>query len=415
MSCRLSVFAAALLAVSLPAYATAAIVYISPNATASMIQEELILAEPGTVIRLAAGTYQLDEPLSLEVDDVTIEGEGMDQTILDFSGQKEGAAGLLITSDDATVQNLRVINTPKDGIKAQDCKRISFYRVAVDWEGEPTKTNGAYGLYPVQCDGVKVDKSYVRGASDAGIYVGQSQNIVVKNSLAEYNVAGIEIENSYAADVLGNVTRHNTAGILVFDLPNLPQQGGHSVRVMDNYSHDNDTANFAAEGTVVADVPRGIGILVMANRHVQVVNNKLDRNPSTHILVVTNHDPEAEKDENYRKHPRQVYVAGNMMGEGGYDMDPEKFYPATDLLAGRAADIVFDGVLPVFDVFFGTDDPALILGSGNKKFDGSDATFVDLDLVWAAIPVLSLLHSIDFDTSSYEGSVDGLPPVILDF
>ena len=38
------------------------------------------------------------------------------------------------------------------------------------------------------------------GASDAGIY-GQSKNIIVRNSVAQYNVAGIEIENSYYADV----------------------------------------------------------------------------------------------------------------------------------------------------------------------------------------------------------------------
>ena len=42
---------------------------------------------------------------------------------------------------------------------------------------------------------VLVDGVVAIGASDAGIYVGQSRNVVVKNSRAEYNVAGIEIGN----------------------------------------------------------------------------------------------------------------------------------------------------------------------------------------------------------------------------
>ena len=46
-----------------------------------------------------------------------------------------------------------------------------------------------------------------------------------KETLAKFNAAGIEIENSYYADVYNNIGK-NTGGILVFDLPNLPKQGG---------------------------------------------------------------------------------------------------------------------------------------------------------------------------------------------
>ena len=52
-------------------------------------------------------------------------------------------------------------------------------------------------FYPVASEDVLIDGCVAIGASDAGIYVGQSQNIIVKNSRAEFNVAGIEIENSY--------------------------------------------------------------------------------------------------------------------------------------------------------------------------------------------------------------------------
>ena len=42
------------------------------------------------------------------------------------------------------------------------------------------------------------------------LYIGQSENIIVKNSRAEFNVAGIEIENSYYADVFDNHAENNT-------------------------------------------------------------------------------------------------------------------------------------------------------------------------------------------------------------
>ncbi len=48
------------------------------------------------------------------------------------------------------------------------------------------------------------------GASDAGIYGGQCSQIVVHNSRAEFNVAGIEIENSPFADVHGNSASTNS-------------------------------------------------------------------------------------------------------------------------------------------------------------------------------------------------------------
>ena len=125
--------------------------------------------------------------------------------------------------------------------------------IRTEWTGGPKSTNGAYGLYPVESKDVLIDGCIAIGASDAGIYVGQSENIIVRNSRAHYNVAGIEIENSYYADVYDIIASHNTGGILVFDLPDLPQQGGHHVRVFRNKAIDNDTDNFAPEGNIVGE------------------------------------------------------------------------------------------------------------------------------------------------------------------
>ena len=79
----------------------------------------------------------------------------------------------------------------------------------------------------------------MRGASDAGIYVGQSANVVVRRNEAWENVAGIEIENTTGADVYGNRAHGNTGGLLVFSLPELPVKDGRDARVYDNDITDN--------------------------------------------------------------------------------------------------------------------------------------------------------------------------------
>ena len=48
------------------------------------------------------------------------------------------------------------------------------------------------------------------------------------------NVAGIEIENSTDSEVYGNTATHNTGGILIFDLPDLPVKNGAGHRVFKN-------------------------------------------------------------------------------------------------------------------------------------------------------------------------------------
>ena len=265
-----------------------AIQIIQPSDNAyEEIQEALILAEPGDVIRLTAGTFFLQDSLSLDVMGVQIEGEGMDQTILNFSDQQSGAQGLSVTSDNVTLQDFSVQNAKGDAIKVKGVTNIKFLRVKTEWTNGPSSTNGAYGLYPVESKNVLIDGCVAIGASDAGIYVGQSQNIIVRNSRAEFNVAGIEIENSYYADVYNNIATNNTGGILVFDLPGLPQQGGHHVRVFNNRSIGNNTDNFAPEGNIVGEVPRGTGVIIQANSDVEIFNNEIGENDTVNIAVVT--------------------------------------------------------------------------------------------------------------------------------
>ena len=234
------------------------------------IQEAMILAEPGDIIQLDEGVYSLSDGLSLAKSEVMVIGAGMQKTILDFSNQLSGAQGILVSSNEVILKDFAVINASGDAIKVIGVDGIYMINLRVEWTNGPATENGAYGFYPVQSKNVYIEGCIAIGASDAGIYVGQSENIIVKNNTAMFNVAGIEIENSYYADVFGNVVTMNTGGILVFDLPDLPQQGGHHIRVYNNRSFDNNTDNFAPKGNIVASVPRGTGMLILANSIIEV-------------------------------------------------------------------------------------------------------------------------------------------------
>ena len=394
------------LLLSAPLYAAVHIIEPSLNAYEE-IQEALILAEPGDVVRLTAGIFELEDSLSLDIDSVRIEGEGMNQTILSFKNQQSGAQGLSVTSDNVTLQDFAVQDAKGDAIKVKGVTNIKFLRVKTEWTNGPSSSNGAYGLYPVESQNVLIDGCVAIGASDAGIYVGQSKNIIVRNSRAEFNVAGIEIENSYYADVHNNIATNNTGGILIFDLPSLPQQRGHHVRVFNNQSVGNNTDNFAPEGNIVGEVPRGTGIIIMANSDVEIFDNTIGENDTVNIAVVT-YGSETDDDQ-YYPHPKSIQIHGNEFGSTGHNPDTSKGDLAQmlyDLSGGNMPDIFWDGLLPVSQLVFGQPENEKMIVSNN-----GDATLLALD------PIKYLLPFFDpaiLDINLFEGEIQPLSPVVFD-
>jgi len=333
--------AASALALAAPLHAKTIAVAAGEGAQ-TRLQEALILAAPGDVVELGAGRFVLTDGLSLDVKGVTLRGKGMDATVLDFTGQKGAGEGLLVTSDEVTLRDFAVENTKGDGIKSKGADNVVYYRVRVTWTGGPKESNGAYGIYPVESTGVLIDGCKVSGASDAGIYVGQSAGITVRHSVAEGNVAGIEIENSRNALVTRNYVTRNTGGILIFDLPNLPRMGGGNVRVEDNLVIANDTPNFAPKGNIVASVPSGTGIMIMANDDVRIRGNTLSGHYTAQIMVVTY--PNAFKDPRYNPYPRHVQVGYNTFSTGNQNRDTLGRLQADPYPAGAFPKVLWDGL-----------------------------------------------------------------------
>jgi parallel beta-helix repeat protein len=287
---------------------------IAQKSVQKKFQTDFIEAQNGSTITLPAGSYQLDASLWLDdKKNVTIRGEGEDKTILSFKNQISGAEGIKVTnSSSITIQDLTIQDTKGDGIKTQSVNGMTFRNVKAEWTNNGDKNNGGYGLYPVQCTNVTIDHCTAVGASDAGIYVGQSKYIVVKNSKAYNNVAGIEIENSLYADVFDNEAWDNSGGILVFDLPDLIQKEGGYVRVFKNNIHDNNHVNFAPKGNTVGKVPQGTGLMILATRNVEAFDNKIVNNITAGTAIASYYITENPiNDKSYKPFPDHIYIHDN--------------------------------------------------------------------------------------------------------
>ena len=310
------------------------------------LQQRLIQAQPGDVINIPAGTHEITRSLSLNISGVTLAGTGIDESILSFKNQVQGAEGLLVSANDFVIRDLAIEDTVGDALKINQSNNVQILRVRTEWTNGPLSTNGAYGIYPVQSSNVLIDEAVAIGASDAGIYVGQSSRIIVRNSRAEYNVAGIEIENSTFADVHDNVATNNTGGILVFDLPNLPVQGGRNTRIYNNQIFANNTDNFAPEGNIVASVPAGTGLMIMANDNIEVFENNFEDNNSANVLIVSyliNEIPIT--DPNYDPFPEAIYLHNNQYTGGGESPDSEPLALLQAATGQALPDIIWDGML----------------------------------------------------------------------
>ena len=358
-----------------------ATIVITPGADAQKkAQEAFILAKPGDVIEFAEGKFEFDGTISLVgIADVTVRGKGMEKTILNFAKFQDGKGGegVKVKADRFTIEDLTIEDTPGDAIKLQDCNGLTMRRIRTWWTNGPSSENGAYGLYPVLSNNVLIENCVAQCASDAGIYVGQSKQIIVRNCVTEKNVAGIEIENCIGADVYNNVSKNNAGGILVFSLPGLTIKNGTDCRVFNNTISSNNHVNFAKAGAMVATVPSGTGLMIMANDRVEASGNTFDGNAGAGCLIVSFLTTQRQFDDaQYDPYPEAVSIKNNVFKNGGSDPQGDQFKMFTDATGQNLPDIVYDGILDPKKLV----DEKLPTELGVSIIDNGDATFVNLDL-----------------------------------
>ncbi len=266
--------------------------YYKPNRKYQDIQNDLlkefILAKDSSIITLPEGHFLFSKSLILDGrKNITIRGAGMDKTVLSFKGQKEGAEGLRITNGkNIILEDFTVEDATGDNIKVMDTDSIVFRRVKAAWTGKVSVKNGSYGLYPVLCSNVIIEHCEAQGSSDAGIYVGQSNHVIIRHNKAYQNVAGIESENSNHVEIYGNDAYDNTGGILVFNLPGLAQSG-KEIKVYENKANNNNRKNFGVKGAIVSNIPAGTGMLVLASQQVDIFDNEIRDNRTLGLGIIS--------------------------------------------------------------------------------------------------------------------------------
>jgi parallel beta-helix repeat protein len=367
------------------------------------LKTALIEAQPGNIIVLPEGDFPMTAGLILDVKNVIVRGQGEATTVLNFAGSM-GGDGFLVTSNNVVLENFALVDPPGDGIKFKGSNGVTIRGMRVEWTCGACEENGAYGIYPVQTKNVLIEDSIAIGASDAGVYVGQSDKIIVRRNTARLNVAGIEIENSTNSDVYDNLAIENTGGILAFDLPGLTRPGTRS-RIFNNTVRANNVPNFAPKGNIVATVPQGTGMLIMAFEDVEVFGNIIEDNQSEAIVVVNytisglpNDDPLYDPD------PRRINIHDNEYSNNGYD--PKDL--AGDIAGlfdgvGGLPQIVYDGIAEVSGAFEDADricvrEPASV-GRG-RVFTPEGGASIDqefFDCAHASLPEVELDDPVEIE------------------
>ncbi|MEM6360817.1 MAG: parallel beta-helix domain-containing protein [Bacteroidota bacterium] len=339
------------------------------------LMSKILLAEDSTVITLEEGHFIFKNSLILNgKKHITIRGKGIDKTVLSFKLQEDGAEGLKIANcENIVLEDFTIEDAAGDNIKVTDTRGITFRSIKSAWTGEISEENGAYALYPVICTDVLIEECEALGASDAGIYVGQSENVIIRNNIVYWNVAGIESENSENVEIYNNHAYNNTGGILVFDLPGLTRYG-KNIKVYENEVYDNNLENFAPPGNIVGTVPPGTGIMVLATKDVEIFKNRIDDNNTANVAIVSyelidamkgkdkkdkkeegeekaltstqRFDRKWKKDKSYNPYPRSVYVHNNTYSSSLFPNLGNDFGKLFLLKFGLTRpEVVWDGIL----------------------------------------------------------------------
>ncbi|MEZ4767722.1 MAG: parallel beta-helix domain-containing protein [Caldilineales bacterium] len=307
---------------------------------------------------LIHGTYH--ETVAADISDLTVEGipnAAGEFPVLD--GEFKLADGFVASGNNFALGKLAFKNYNDNGVLVEGATGVHLYDLYAE-------RVGTYGVYPVRSTDVLVERVEVTGVEDAGIYVGQSENAVVRDCLAYGNVAGIELENTLNGEVVNCHAYDNTAGVLVFVLPQLTSKISSNTRIHDNLIENNNRENFA-RGGVVSFVPPGIGVLLLGADNAAVYNNVIKDNKTGGIgvysLTRTGVFEANELDVGPLPEGNKIY--GNTLIHNGYD--PDTFL--TDL-GIPGADIIWDGsgANNTFDQPGASAFPPLLPGSNWPAF-----------------------------------------------
>ncbi len=299
-------------------------------------QDEALIAffeaREGDVIEFCEGEFDFNTGLILTGKrGITVRGAGMDKTILSFASSPAQDGINVNQTVGFTIEDLTVYDAQGNGVRVFRSEHVVFRRTKIGWSNadpvspnydasmESWSANGAYAFYPVVSRYILIEDSVSVGSSDAGVYIGQSSDILVRRTEAFHNVAGFEFENTYRAEYIDNIAHDNVGGFLVFDLPGRVQFGEKNI-VHRNVTYNNNIPQFAPRGSIVAVIPSGTGMLVAAADQVEIYDNEIYDNKTVGLAIVNyGLADSSEPATNYDFYPEGMHIYNNTFRNNGYN------------------------------------------------------------------------------------------------
>ncbi len=296
------------------------------------IQEAVLKAQPGTVIKVFPGEYR--ETVYVDKDDITLSGVIEQGAYPILHGERALNDAILYSGNGFTVENFFITGYKGNAIMGQAGNNFII-------RGNVIEDTGVYGIFPQLGKNGIIAHNVVSGIEDAAIYVGMSENVdVVYNEVFD-SVAGIEIENTKYALVEGNNVYNNTGGILAFITPGLPIKTCSDVIIRNNYVRDNNHENFAAVGSLVSNIPEGTGIMIMACDDVIIEGNVISGNDSIGITLTDfSLAANTAKDPDSDPNPDRPKILSNVMRDNGSNPTPFVRAALAAMLKTEGQDIV---------------------------------------------------------------------------
>ena len=303
-----------------------AVVRVGPDET---IQQAVDRSGPGDTIEVPYGIYH--ESVVLDWSDVTLAGipnENGEWPIIDGEGTRSD--GVIASGNNFEMYNFAVKNYTSNGVLVEGATKVYLHDMYIE-------NTGVYGVYPVRCTDVLIERIEATLMNDAAVYAGKSKDVVIRNTLTYGNVIGIELENTVNGEVYDNVAHDNTVGIFIDLLPQLPSKVSLNTKVYNNITENNNGENFGKPGTAVALIPPGTGMLILAADEVEVYDNTIRGNKTGGLAVFNLTIGFSENEIDVGPNPEYVYAHDNFYENNGYDPDP-----FVKNMLGRGFDIIWD-------------------------------------------------------------------------
>ncbi len=196
-------------------------------------------------------------------------------------------------------------------------------------------------------------------------------------------------------------------------MPDLPTKEGKNCRVYNNKVIANNHANFAPKGNIVATVPPGTGVMIMANKEVEVFDNTIEKNQTTGLSVVSYLLTDKPlNDPKYDPFCDSIYIHNNQFSDNGGKPSGAVGEMLAKALGSPLPDILYDGIIDPKKQVDGKLPEALAL----RIKDNGKAGFANFDAMGlkAAGEGKGKQPNIVRDVKAYEGSRPALAPVSIE-